>query len=338
MDEIELLRGIASATSPSDATRTAARARLVRAAVRLGEGTRERSRRPVRRLRLAFGAAGLAVVVLFGVAVCPVPFLPKSGPAQAASVILGRAAAAAAAKPPLQGTGYRYTKSEGAWLASVMGDRSYQMLLPITREIWIAPDGSGRIWETRGEPVFYTERDREQWIAAGSREQEAIREDFGPGGLSTGRTGGLPTEPVALRAVILARALGTSVPANVEMFIIVGDLLRETVAEPALRAALFRVASTIDGIELVGEVTDRAGRRGVALGITTDYWGGLIRRQLVFDPETWELLAEEEVVVESTEGIPAGSVIGHNTYLESRIVLALPLLVDRGPAQPWSAR
>lgn len=338
MDEIDLLRGIAPDGDPSDAVRSAARARLMRTAVGLEGRARPRPGRRAGRLRLAFGAAGLAIVTLFGVAVWPVPFLPKSGPAQAAASILERAAALAAAQPSPADTGYRYTKSEGAWLGIVMGERSYRMLLPITREIWIAPDGSGRIWETRGEPVFFTQEDREQWIAAGSRDQEAIRQDFGPGGLSTGGTGGLPTEPALLRAVILARALGTSVPANVEMFIIVGDLLRETVAEPALRAALYRVAATIDGIELVGEVTDRAGRRGVALGIATDYWGGLIRRQLVFDPRTWELLAEEEVVVEATDGIPAGTVIGYNTYLESRVVAALPLLVDRGPAQPWPAR
>ena len=75
-------------------------------------------------------------------------------------------------------------------------------------------------------------------------------------------------------------------------FVMVGDLLRERAAPPALRAALYKVAAGIKGVELVGSVTDRAGRRGVAVAITSTYTGARVRDVLVFDPVTSALLAE----------------------------------------------
>ena len=57
-------------------------------------------------------------------------------------------------------------------------------------------------------------------------------------------------------------------PTDYERFTIVGDLLRETVAAPKVRAALYRVAAGLNGVEL-----DRFGHRpggpdGTAVSMT----------------------------------------------------------------------
>ena len=39
---------------------------------------------------------------------------------------------------------------------------------PLTREAWIAPDGSGRTIETSGDVTFPTPQDRLAWEAAGT--------------------------------------------------------------------------------------------------------------------------------------------------------------------------
>jgi hypothetical protein len=68
------------------------------------------------------------------------------------------------------------------------------------------------------------------------------------------------------------------------LFVIVGDLLRESPAPPALRKALWQVAARIPGIELGGEVTDHAGRPGVA--VERD------GQRYVLDPSSGRLLEE----------------------------------------------
>jgi len=49
-------------------------------------------------------------------------------------------------------------------------------------------------------------------------------------------------------------------PGDWETFAIIGDLLRETHAPPALRAALYEVAANLSGVEYIGEVKDAVGR------------------------------------------------------------------------------
>jgi len=74
------------------------------------------------------------------------------------------------------------------------------------------------------------------------------------------------------------------------------------------------------------EVTDRAGRPGIAVAVTTDYWGAKQRFTLIFDPTTSALLSEERVLLERADWTDAKppAVIGYTTYLESGVVTRLP--------------
>jgi len=175
--------------------------------------------------------------------------------------------------------------------------------------------------------VFLSERSRAAWLAAGSPPLgRAINQDFGAQGLSFEDLSRLPTDPSALATVIRERAQRADPPLYDEMFVVIGDLLREQTAPPQVRAALYKVAAGIPGVELVGQVHDRAGRQGVAVAKTSTYTGVKRRHVLIFDARTSALLAEEDVILESVSWIDAKPpvVIGYATYLESGIVESLP--------------
>ena len=148
-----------------------------------------------------------------------------------------------------------------------------------------------------------------------------------PGSLYYEDVDALPTDPSALRQLIDQRAAANGGSTDYERFTTVGDLLRETVAAPQVRAALYRVAAGLSGVELIGSVTDRAGRTGTAVAMTSDQSSrGLERRVLIFDPSTSMLLEEQDVLLHQVDWLDADPpmVIGYSTYLVSDIVQTIP--------------
>ena len=347
MDEIDLLRTLGrDVLAPDPTTKRAARAALLaHAGVLATHPRRMRDRRFAlgrRRLLVPLAALGLVGIVATGL-------LPLGrGPEPAAAAALNRAAQIAAAQPAGAQAGYHHTKSEGAYLSGVGGwpdhPNGIWALVPVTREIWARSDGSGRVIETRGEPIWFGPADKAAWVAAGSpdlRGAPSSDTTFGPtpSGLAPGtphawpgslyyeNVDSLPTDVTALRRVIDERAAAGGGATDYERFTVVGDLLRETVAAPQVRAALYRVAGGLGGVELIGSMTDRAGRTGTAVSMTNDQSSrGLERRVLIFDPQTSALLAEEDVLLHKVDWLDAEPplVIGYDTYLVSNVVPAIP--------------
>jgi hypothetical protein len=215
-----------------------------------------------------------------------------------------------------------YTSSVEAYTSSTLdGPHPYTVQYPESRQIWIAPNGSGRIAETLGQAVFLSPKDKADWVAAGSPDltEAPSDESFGPGGLSDGPTDltKLPTDPKVLRTMISSRRIEGGPPGPAEDFTQIGDLLRETDAPPALRAALLQVAAGLPGIEELGTVTDHEGRHGVGVA----YVSGGARHELIFDPKDSSLMGEEDVVVDaSPQAEPVGTVVGWAVYLRSGVV------------------
>jgi hypothetical protein len=326
MSELDLVRAVAPDVSrPSADACAAAQAALL---ARMEAETRPSRRRWTRPLV----AAGVAVgAIAFATAFVGLPPLQGQETASAASVALRQAAKVAREQPPqppLRPGQFVYTKSVNAYLTTTVDTNgtSYSALVPNVREIWLGADGSGWLRQRSGEATFLSDGDRERWVSAGSpslgnetSELRLEKEDVQgtPMVLLT-----LPDDPDALYRHFERRAKGHGNGLHEEMYTLVGDALRETSATPAQRAALYEVAARIPGVELVGPVTDRAGRAGIAVAMRDTANG--IRHTLIFDPETSALLGEEEsVLAGNVFDYPEGTVIGFATYLESAVVDAI---------------
>lgn len=347
MDEIDALRTLGrDVLAPRSAAKSAARDALLAHAE--GAAARPRwlpvGRYAVNRPRFGGVVAAIGLVMVLASGLLPV----SRGVDPAAAAALDRVADIAAALPAVSGDGYRHTKSEGAHLSGIGGGPDHPngiwALVPVSREVWIKTDGSGRLIERRGAAVWFGPADKAAWVAEGSPDlhgEPFSDTRFGPtppglapgtpqawpGSLYYENVDTLPTDVAALRRVIDGRAAATEGATDYERFTIVGDLLRETVGAPQLRAALYRVAAGLGGVELVGSMTDRAGRTGTAVSMTSDQSSrGLERRVLIFDPDTSMLLGEEDILLQKVDWLDTEPplVIGYNTYLVSEIVPAIP--------------
>ena len=237
--------------APSEEARARARGRLLRHARRPRAARRRRLLVPA----VALAGAG-AAAALIGVG--------THGDGNAAAAVALRHAAAVArtrpAPPPLRAGEFWYTKSIQAFIDDAP-EQGWSALVPRLREIWQGPSG-GLLRERSGKPQFLTERDRRNWIAAGRPQVEPPTSSTP---LSPSSTQALPSDPNTLYAAFHAQAEGNGNGTDAEIFTLVGDALREIDEPPAVRAALYEVAGRIPGVRLLGPVTDRSGRTGLAV-------------------------------------------------------------------------
>lgn len=268
-------------------------------------------RRPAQ-LVLAVALAGVLLVVgLSNLGSTP-------GPAPAAAAALQRLARIAAAGPSLvPGPGqYLYVRSVSNYPAfdGTTGCVSYAV---DHRQVWIGANGSGLLRESGGPATFTSPTDAELCQKADPTGNTAS----GPSNLwfaadcfSLGPTNdmqSLSTDPSTLLAQMRALDGGPRTPA--EDFVHVGDFLRETDASPALRAALYRAAALIPGVELLGTVTDHFGRQGLGVALTSDG----VRNELIFNSQTAALMGEQ-----STGSAPGSD--SWAVYLDSSVVDTQP--------------
>lgn len=287
--------------------------------------------------------AAVTAVLVWILAVSPLlgqrPLVGQQGASAAAARVLRAAARVAAhqSAASLQPGEYAYTKSQEANVDGIVvpGGRTYDVLVRTAREIWVGPDGSGRIRQVSEPAGFPTPGDRSAWEAAGSPSLsrlfavETYDKTYGPGGLAApldtdglnrAQLLGMENDPSSLASAIHAIAARNANPLGWEMLTIVADLLSESAAPPQLRASLYQVAATIPGVQLVGTVRDPAGRRGIAVAAEGD---GL-PLELIFDPTTSALLAKEQTPAQAVAvgGTPVArrTVTNYTLYFQSGIV------------------
>jgi hypothetical protein len=268
--------------------------------------TRPRWFRPRRRTRLAFVlASALVGVVVIAVAVLPGA---RQAPASAAELLRKTAVIAEGREAPVSTGRYLYTKTVTEQLSrSEQGGLPWSVVRRIVEETWIAPDGSGRIRSRIGEPRFLGARDQARWEAAGSPDFPTglFDESFPAGALVYQDVRVLPTGPSELLSVLREQVSSAELPLDVAVFLRVGVLLGRGDAPPGLRAALYRVASDLEGIELAGPITDPLGRTGVGVSMSYKDSGAAIRVLMVFDDETSVLLSQERFLVNPASWVDA---------------------------------
>jgi len=218
-------------------------------------------------------------------------------------------------------------------------------------EVWTARDGTTRERETLDRVEFLFPADQERWEEAGSpppfaydsAEHQVKRDGSGrPLKEYASRSwrgshefanlpklSKLPTEPQALRQAIEnqqdAGSATDPAPASSERGAATAERLLEILGEPitssALRAAAIGALAEIPGIELERDVVDGAGRGGDALAWNRERGFG---RRIVFDPRSFDLLSEAEVIFNAQAaeypGVPDGTAYRETVYLGSGIV------------------
>lgn len=279
-------------------------------------GRHRRHQRARSKWVLAVGAAG--TVALVAVIATVLLAADAGSPSPAAAAVLLRAAHTATKQPATGPPGpgqFVYTKSEGLLGTTSVpaGGQAFNTVWRYIRQQWIAPDGSGRVLQVAGRPRLATSADRAAWIADGKPNL-----DDGSGGISTPLSKGsglyldlsnLPTDPSALKRLIEQRKLEGGPPGEAETFTIIGDLLRNSYAPPAVRSALYTVAAQLPNITLIGPTHDKLGRIGTAVG----YASNGTTHELILDPRTSALLAEQTVD-------SRGRVVAWTAYVSSAIV------------------
>ena len=223
-----------------------------------------------RRRRLTL--AGAAVAVAAAVVTVPVVSFGGGGTsANADAAGLLRRAGAAAGDQPGGWPDAAYWHSASSY---VREGRTFR------REIWVAHRGGPTVLRDTGLPDPDGRVNGDVVIPGGGV--------FSAGGtsLTWDQLYALPTDPGRLRAELASDLHGAGPDPTTELFVAVGDLLRESPASPALREALYDVAAGIPGVRVTGKVTDAAGRSGT--GVTYGH------ETYVIDPATGRLLADVE--------------------------------------------
>jgi hypothetical protein len=223
-------------------------------------------------------------------------------PDKSAAALLENVALAAehsAAPSGIRDDQYVYIKSKVADATQVNGGP--EQLDPVhVREIWLSVDG--RHWGLLKE-----DRDGNENVRLKPGSPEAERAD------DYRALAKLPTDPDTMRDwlyKVSARQVDEERPdKDYAAFVLVGDLIRESLMPPQVSVALYRAAAKIPGVEVVRNVKDSAGREGVTVSRASRDE----REQLIFDPKTFTFLGERELGAK-------GQVRGVSAILERTVV------------------
>lgn len=330
MDELSLLRRIRADVpeASTDALRRG-RAALLERAQDAPVAPPAKRRHPVRWFGLgALGVGGAAAVVLTLVATNILGLAGWRGGADAAAAdVLDKAALATitSSDPVLQPGQYLLVGTDAVYRATLMADggewdanKAVTYLTISHDELYIPADRSDDWVWVRGltEPYksFSDEGARlaqEQYarmLAETGGEPELLRAPRGEFYGSAGRygdLGDLPRDPQQLLNYIYKATLGAGRSADGEALVWIADTLRTGRVPADLRAALYRAAAGIPGVEITEQAANLDGRTGISIGRVENVDG--TRQDIIIDPATGSLIGEREVLVREALGLPAGT-------------------------------
>lgn len=165
----------------------------------------------------------------------------------------------------------------------------------VIEETWWGTDGSGRYQVDQTNPNYGTTKDQ-SWGPGGP-------DWFGPGD----DLSGLSTDPAALLQQLIARSTDNGASPRPTVTLSPGlseqtsmlwraitSLVEAPNATPSLRAALFEVASGLDGVTVQQNAIDPVGRPAVAVSLQLgDYYCTGDPDTMWFDPDIHVLLASD---------------------------------------------
>ncbi|HEY0187788.1 MAG TPA: CU044_5270 family protein [Cellulomonas sp.] len=218
----------------------------------------------------------------------------------AEETLLELAQQASAQTDPEPGGDVQHSLSQ-SWLMSteVTDEGTTTTIDPTVVESWLAPDGSMVSAEWRGAAL---EADG-QLEAVDTSPDEAAVDRFPAGTFDADAVTGLSTDPAVLRTQLLDRLPGLDCTGDAEpycLYLALTDLSDRYVVPSATEAALWTMLAEAPGVTVAGEVTDRTGRRSIAISVPggpTDT--AEVVRVLLVDATTGRLSGREEVTISS---------------------------------------
>jgi len=280
-----------------------------------------RRRRPPRLALTAAGAVAAAVVLFL------ILGLSSGGRSDddLAAALDSAAATAGTLAPSSSAQPYTYLKTREMSVSTNAADRrSWRVLQSTTREEWVTRDGAGRLRIVDGPARFIDAADRAEWEGAGEPTFLALgfgrrtEDRFVDSGMLRGGVEELPTDPATLARRLRAKAEVEhgETPISAATLQLIAEDLRDPGASPARREALFEAAELVPGIRYLGEKTDPAGRRGVAVGVAGRNAGAPTVYSMIFDPATSQVLAT--VATTPSTDAKGPTLLRARVYLESR--------------------
>lgn len=266
-------------------------------------------RRPILQWVAAGAAAVLVIVLGVGIGVVQNQASPTAGtPAllhfkpiarETPMTLLSELARRAGAQPALTASGpYQYVHTSNYNLfidQATDGDILQTGQRLTTRETWTASDGSGRILLTRPS--------QPEWVVDSSPSAA-----FNIPLRSAGSVDQLAEQ---LRNANQGRTTG-------QWLTLVRQITFRQVITPPLQQALLTILTTLPDLALDGDVTDRAGRPGVAISAVDRSVSPSERVILVLDSDTGALLDAEQVALDAGDlPINPPATIGYTVWLNT---------------------
>jgi hypothetical protein len=341
MDELTLLRSVRDSEAPTDRDAVArGRARLLAhiSAEEDAPATERwnQRRRLLRRVRWIGGgslvAGGVAAALLIA-NITGFAGLREGADPAAADVLNDAASITITTSDPVVGAGHYL---EVATHSAVAGqadtaDGPATYLTSQDDQLYIPADPTNVwVWVREPEAVVKTFGAASEKAAAETpmAKGEYLRADAGsfygsPASIWPADLEELPRDPAVLLRHIYAVTKGHGPSRDGEALVWIADTLRSGIVPADLRAALYRAAAGIPGVELTDKQANLDGRSGVAIGRTESDG---IRQELIIDPTTGLMIGEREVVTDKAGpgfGVPDGTAIEW-TAVTTTVVDAAP--------------
>ncbi|MER5553537.1 CU044_5270 family protein [Streptomyces sp. NPDC002793] len=231
-----------------------------------------------------------------------------------AAALLDRVATVAAQSPAddVRDDQFVYIRSLVAY--ATMSEAIGAELEPLhEREVWMSVDGTRPGLSREPGDKFGDERELEPAPAPGEPGYETSTHYRH---LQT-----LPTDADAMLKWLRSQGGESGEERNPDQdaFVLVGDLLHESLMPPDVSAAFFRAAAKIPGVVVVPDAVNAEGRHGVAVARYDSYNPG-VRDELIFDKKTLELIGVRNVATKAIDKIEAGQVLGTTAVLQRAVV------------------
>ena len=283
----------------------------------------KRRRRTKRRLVLP-AAATVALAVATAVVVALVGPIGGSSAAAAAELRRLGTIASSAGGPNLGEGQYLLVVSDELRpeTRTELGGDSFTVFSRLRLQTWIGRNGASFRRTEWISSEFASDADRRSWEEAGKPivpHAGDVQEERSPSGeVFWVDLSGVPREPTQLLAELRSGSIVQRSPGDDQVFLLIGELLAQGDAAPEVRAALLEAAARLEGIEKVGAVTDSLERDGIALALD----GTSIRTQLVFEPETADLLSIELYRIRTDGSV--GGLSSWRAFYPARVVDSSP--------------